>query len=82
MMNKLFLQRNLYLLRMSDGDSVAKHLNAFNTVISQLLSIDIMITKEEKCISLLCSLSNSWDNLVVAIRKNNTTLNLNDVVAT
>jgi hypothetical protein len=33
----------------------AKHLNAFNTVISQLLSIDIEIYDEYKCI-ILCSL--------------------------
>ena len=34
MVNKLFLQRKLYLLRMSNGDSVIEHLNAFNTIIS------------------------------------------------
>jgi hypothetical protein len=42
--------KKLYLLRMSDGSSVTEHLNAFNTVISQLLSVDIKITEEEKCI--------------------------------
>ena len=82
MVNKLFLRKKLYLLRMNDGDSVIEHLNSFNTIISQLLSVDIKITKEEKCISILCSLSNSWDNLVVAIGRNNTTLKINDVVAT
>ena len=60
MVNKLFLQKKLYLLRMNHGDSVTKHLNAFNINISQLLSIDIKII-EEKCISLLCSLPESWD---------------------
>ena len=50
LVNKLFLRKKLYLMRMSDGDSVIEHLNAFNTVISQLLSIDIKITEEEKCI--------------------------------
>ena len=51
--NNLFLRKKLFLLRMSDGDSVIEHLNAFNNVISHLLSIDIKITEEEKCISLL-----------------------------
>ena len=69
-------------MRMSDGDLVTEHLNAFNTVISQLLSVDIKITEEEKYISLLCSFPDSWDNLVVAIGSNNTTLNIDDVVAT
>ena len=34
LLNKLFLQKNLYNLRMKDGDSVTEHLNAFNTVVS------------------------------------------------
>ena len=34
MVNKLFLQKNLYLLRMNDDDSVTKQLNVFNTMIS------------------------------------------------
>jgi hypothetical protein len=34
MVNKLFLRKKLYNLRMRDGDSVKKHLNAFNNVVS------------------------------------------------
>jgi len=52
-----------------------------NTVVSQLLSVDIKISKEDKCISLLCSLPDSWDSLVLAIGSNTTTLKLDDVVA-
>ena len=33
-MNKMFLRKKLYNLRMKDGDLVTKHLNAFNTVVS------------------------------------------------
>ena len=43
LVNKLFLQKNLYNLRMKDGDSVIEHLNAFNTVVSKLSSVDIKI---------------------------------------
>ena len=60
---------------------ISEHLNAFNIVISQLLSMDIKIIVEEKCISLLCSLPNSWNNLVILIGRNNATLNINNVVA-
>ena len=59
---------------MKDGDSVTEHLNAFNTVVSQLLSVDIKISNEDKCISLLCSLPDSWDSLVIAIGSNATAL--------
>jgi hypothetical protein len=61
-----FLQKNLYHLRMDDGDSMTKHLNSFNILVSQLVSIDTKMEEKVKCITLLCSLSNSWDNLVVA----------------
>jgi hypothetical protein len=33
LVNKLFLRKKLYNLRMRDGDSVAEHLNAFNIVV-------------------------------------------------
>ena len=68
-------------MRMSGGDSVTEHLDAFNTIIIQLASTDIKIIEEEKCISLLCSFLDSWDNLVMVIGRNNTRLNINDVVA-
>ena len=80
-MNKLFLQKKLYIPRMSDGNMITKKLNAFNTIINQEFSVDIkLIIEEEKCISLLFSLLDSWESLVVAIGRNNTTLKLNDVV--
>jgi hypothetical protein len=81
LVNKLFLWKKLYNLRMKDGDSVTEHLNAFNIVVSQLLSIDINISDEDKCISLLFSLPDSWDSLVVAIGSNTTTLSFDDVVS-
>jgi hypothetical protein len=56
LVNKLFLRKKLYNLRMRDGDSVAEHLNAFNTVVSQLVYVEIKISNEDKCVSLLFSL--------------------------
>jgi hypothetical protein len=81
LVNKLFLRKKLYNLRMRDGDSVTEHLNAFNTVVSQLVSVEIKISNEDKCISLLCSLPDLWDSLVVAISSNTTSLKFEEVVS-
>jgi hypothetical protein len=81
LVNKLFLRKKLYNMRMRDGDSVAEHLNAFNTVVSQLLYLEIKISDKDKCISLLCSLPNSWDNLVVAIGSNTIAFKFDEVVS-
>eukprot|EP00253_Pinus_taeda_P017062 PITA_17062 len=70
LVNKLFPRKKLYKLRMKDGDSMTKHLNAFNTMVSQLESVDIKISDEHKCISSLFSLPDSWDSLVIAIGSN------------
>eukprot|EP00253_Pinus_taeda_P011624 PITA_11624 len=81
LVNKLFLQKKLYNLRMKDGDSVTEHLNTFNTVVSQLASVDIKISDEDKCISLLCSLPDSWDSLVITIGGNATALQFDEIVS-
>ena len=59
LVNKLFPWKKMYNLGMKDGDSVTKHLNTFNTVVSQLSSVDIKISDEYKCIILLGSLPDS-----------------------
>ena len=49
---------------------------------SQLVSVNITIAEEDKCITLLCSFSDSWDNLVVATGSTTqSTLKYDDVVA-
>ena len=81
LVNKLFMRKKLYNLRMKDGDSMTEHLNAFNTMVSQLASVDIKISDEDKCISLLCSLPDSWDSLVIAISSNETASQFDAIVS-
>ena len=78
LVNKLFLRKRFYNLRM---DLVIEHMNTFNIVVIQLLSIDIKILDEAKCISLLCSLPDSWDSLVVAIDSNTIILKFDEIVS-
>jgi len=66
---------------MKDVDSMTKHINSFNTMVSEILSIDIKIYDEDKWIILLCFVPDSWDSLVVAIGSNSTTLAFDDVVS-
>jgi hypothetical protein len=81
LVNKLFMRKKLYNPRMRVGDSVAEHLNAFNTVVSQLVSVEIKISDEDKCISLPCSLPDLWDSMVVAIGSNTPALKFDEVVS-
>ena len=81
LVNKLFLRKKLYLLRMSEDNLVTGHLNVFNTTIRQLYFVDIKIIEEEKCVILLCYFPDSSDSLVVDIGINTTTLALEDLVA-
>jgi hypothetical protein len=82
LVNKFLIRKKLYHLRVEYGDSMIEHLNAFNTLVSQLVSINIMILEEDKCITLLFSLPDSWDNLVVSISSTTqSTLKYEDVVA-
>ena len=60
---------------------MTKHMNAFNTVVSQSASVDIKISDEDKCISLLCSIPDSWDSLVIAIGSNTTALYFHEIVS-
>jgi hypothetical protein len=81
LVNKLFLRKKLYNLRMRDRDSMEENLNAFNNVVSQLVSVEIKISDEDKCISLLCSLPDSWDILGLAIGSNTIALKFDEVVS-
>ena len=58
-MNKLFLQKKLFHLIMDENDTVTEHLNFYNTLVSQITSVGIKMVEEDKCITLLCSLSDS-----------------------
>jgi hypothetical protein len=77
----MFLWKKLYNPRMKYGDLVTKDLKSLNTVVSELLFVDIKIFDEDKCIILLCSFPESWDSMVVATGSIETTLSFDDVVS-
>ena len=58
-LNKVFLMKHLFNMKMSEGGSIADHLNKFNTVTSQLTSIKVNFDEEVRALLILCSLPES-----------------------
>lgn len=80
-MKKLFLRKKLYSLRMEDGGSIVDHLNAFNKLVAQLTSVGVKMEEEDHCMTLLYSLPNSWDHLVMDIGRTTSTFKIDEVVS-
>ena len=81
--NKVFLMKQLFNMKMSEGGSVADHLNDFNTVISQLSSVGENFDDEVRALLFMCSLLESWNGLVMAVSNSvsrSSTLKFDDVV--
>lgn len=55
-MNKIFLKRKLYNLRMKDGASIHEHLNELNSLVNELLGTGAEINEEEQATLFLCSM--------------------------
>ena len=55
-MNKIFLRKKLYSLRMEEGGHISEHLESFNMLVTQLTLVGVSMDEEERCQILLCSL--------------------------
>jgi hypothetical protein len=80
---KVFLMKRLFNMKMSEGGSVADHLNEFNTVTNQLSSVKVDFDDEVRDLLILCSLPKSWNGLVMAVSNSvsgSNTLKFDDVV--
>ena len=51
--NKVFLMKRLFNMKMSEGRFVADHLNEFNTLTSQLISIKVKFDDEVRALLIL-----------------------------
>jgi hypothetical protein len=81
--NKVFLMKRLFNMKISEGGSIADHLNEFNTVSNQLSFVKVDFDDEVKALLILCSLPKSWDELVMVVSNSvfgSNTLKFDDVV--
>ena len=65
--NKVFLMKRLFNMKMSKGGSIADHLNEFNTLTSQLISVKFKFNDEVRDLLILCSLPKNWNSLVMDV---------------
>ena len=78
-----FLMKILFNMKMSEGRSIADHLNEFNTVTNQLSSIKVDFDDKVRALLILCSLPESWNCLVMDISNyvsGSNTIKFDDVV--
>ena len=61
------IQRKLYGMRMKEGMKITDNLNVFNTLICKLTSMDVKIDDEDEATNLLCTLLESWGQVVSSI---------------
>ena len=65
--NKVFLMKRLFNMKMSVGGFVANHLNEFNMVTGRLSYVKVNFNDEVRDLLILCSLPESWNNLVMFV---------------
>ncbi|KAK8936753.1 hypothetical protein KSP39_PZI011993 [Platanthera zijinensis] len=78
--NKLYIKKQLYSLRMSEGTQLLNHMNMFNKLVSQLRSMDVKVEEEDQALLLLSSLPRPFDHLVTTILYGKDTLKMEEVV--
>jgi hypothetical protein len=64
-----------------DIDSILEHLNAFNSIVTWFFSIGVNMYEEDLYMTLLCFLTESQNNLVMALGSTIKNLVLNEIVA-
>ena len=65
--NKLRLKRRLYNLKLKPGESLQEHLKEFVEIFGELAVLDSAVADEDKVITLLSSLPDSFSTIVTAL---------------
>ena len=65
--NKVYLMKKLFNLKISESSLVVEHINSFNTIVNQLVSVGIKFDDEIYVLILLSALPNSWEPMRTTI---------------
>ncbi|PKA57601.1 Retrovirus-related Pol polyprotein from transposon TNT 1-94 [Apostasia shenzhenica] len=80
--NKLYMKRQLYNLRMSEGANLLEHMNVFSKMISQFHSIEVKLQEKDVILLFLSLLPKSYNHLIITILYGKDTLKVEEVNAT
>uniref|UniRef100_A0AAV1TI49 DUF4219 domain-containing protein n=1 Tax=Peronospora matthiolae TaxID=2874970 RepID=A0AAV1TI49_9STRA len=72
--NKLFLRRRFFTTMMEEGDDVLEHINKLKTLAEQLEAVGAPVCEDDLVITLLGSLSDSYQFLITALESRSDTL--------
>ena len=79
MTNKLWLKKQLYSLKMPEGGDLVAHIQRFNQVCSEVISLYVKID-EDRALLLLYYLLRSYDGLITTLVYGKEILNYKEVV--
>ncbi|GKA84946.1 hypothetical protein Tco_0806600 [Tanacetum coccineum] len=80
--NRFYLKKKLHTFHMHPGKSQSEHIDEFYKLVSDLTTIDTVISYEDQALLLLTSSPSSYDNFVDTLLYGRDTLTLEDVLAT
>ena len=66
-LNKTSLMRKIVRLKYRDGESIVEHINTFMGYVNQLAAAKFPLDDAMQAILLMCTLLDSWENLVVTL---------------
>lgn len=64
---RLFLRRKFFTIQLQEGESMQEHINKVTTLAEQLEAIGATISDDDIAMTLLCSLPESYESLLVAL---------------
>ena len=66
---------------MSEGDTMMEHINKMQSLAEQLASVGAQVSEDDQVATLLCSLPESYNNLIVALESRADDLTIEFVIA-